>query len=71
MRSVLARLADEARIDGYGYTSNLTEVAQCNRDVETKPVDALRAPASEVLALALFIVPAQLGEIYLSRYDHV
>ena len=74
MRSLLARLADEARIDGYGHASHFTEVAQGKRDVEAEPVDALRTPASEVLAVALFAVPAipaQLGEIYLSWYNHV
>ena len=74
MRSLLARLADEARIDGYGHASHFTEVAQGKRDVEAEPVDALRTPASEVLAVALFAVPAiptQLGEIYPSWYNHV
>ena len=74
MRSLLARLADEARIDGYSHAPDPTEVAQGKRDVEAKPVDALRAPASEVLAVAQFTGPAisaQLGEIYLSRYNHV
>lgn len=74
MRSLLAHLADEARIDGYSHAPDPTEVAQGKRYVEAKPVDALRTPASEVLTVALFIVPAisaQQGEIYLSWYKHV
>ncbi len=42
--------------------------------VEAEPVQALRAKATEVLAVALFAVPAvaaHLGEVYLSWYDHV
>ena len=48
--------------------------AQGETGVEAKPVQALRAQASEVLAVALFAVPAvlaQLGEIYPSWYNHV
>ena len=54
MRSLLARLADVARINGYGLTFLTAEVAKGERDVEAKPVQALRAQASEVLAVALF-----------------
>ena len=74
MRSLLARLADVARINGYGLASVTAEVAQGETDVEAKPVQALRAQASEVLAVALFAMPAvfaQLGEIYPSWYNHV
>ena len=74
MRSIPACLADETRIYGYGHASSSTKVAEGKRDVEAEPVDAPRTPASEVLAIALFAVlaiPAQLGEIYLSWYDHV
>ena len=74
MWSLLARLADETRIDGYGHAAHFTEVPQGKRDVEAEPVDALRTFASEVLAVALFAVPAipaQLSEIYLSWYNHV
>ena len=39
--------------------------------VEAEPVLDLRALASEVLTVALFAVPAHLGEVYLSGYDHV
>ena len=74
MRSLLARLADETRIDGYGLASVTAEIAKGERDIEAKPVDALRTPAPEVLSVALFAVlpvPAQLGEIYPSWYNHV
>lgn len=54
MRSLLARLADVARINGYGLATVAAEVAQGETDVEAKPVQALRAQASEVLAVALF-----------------
>ena len=45
-----------------------------NKCVEAKPVQALRAQASEVVAVGLFPVPAvlaHLGEVYLSWYNHV
>ena len=74
MRSLLACLADEARIYCYGHTSNSTEVAEGKRDVEAEPVDAHRTLESEVLAIALFTVPAipaQLGEVLPSWYNHV
>lgn len=74
MRSLLARLADVARINGYGLATVAAEVAQGQTGVEAKPVLALRAQASEVLAVALFAVSAvlaQLGEIYPSCYNHV
>ena len=53
MRSLLARLADVARINGYGLATVAAEVAQGETDVEAKPVQALRAQASEVLAVAV------------------
>ena len=74
MRGLLARLADVAGINGYGLASTAAKVPQGKRYVEAKPVQALRAQASEVLTVALFAVPAvlaHLGEIYLSRYNHV
>ena len=74
MRSLPACLADETRIDGYGLASAFTKEAKGKGDVQAKPVDALQAPASEVLTVALLCVlsvSAQLGEIYLSWYDHV
>lgn len=74
MRSLLALLADVARINGYGLATVAAEVAQGETDVEAKPVQALRAQASEVLAVALFAVSAvlaQLGEIYPSWYNYV
>ena len=74
MRSLLARLAEVAGVDGYGLASLTAEVAKGERDVEAKPVKALRAQASEVVAVGLFTVPAvlaHLGEIYLSWYNHV
>ena len=74
MRSLLARLADVARINGDGLATLAAEVAEGERHVEAKPVQALRAQESEVLTVALFAVPAvpaHLGEIYLSWYDHV
>ena len=54
MRSLLARLADVAGINGYGLATLAAEVPQGERDVEAKPVQALRAQASEVLTVALF-----------------
>ena len=74
MRSLLARLADVVRINGYDLATVAAEVAQGEPDVEAKPVQAFRAQASEVLAVALFAVSAvlaQLGEIYPSWYNHV
>ena len=74
MRSLLARLADETRIDGNSLASAFTEEAKGKGDVQAKPVDTLQTFASEVLTVALLTmlpVPAQLGEIYLSWYNHV
>ena len=74
MRGLPSRLADEAWVNGYGLSATVTKEPACEGDVQAKPVDALRAPAAEVLPVALLAVlaePAQLGEIYLSRYDHV
>ena len=74
MRSLLARLADETRIDGNSLSTAFTKEAKGKGDVQAKPVDALQASAFEVLTVALFTafsVPAQLGEIYLSWYNHV
>ena len=74
MWSLLARLADETRIDGNSLAATFTEEAKGKADVQAKPVDALQSLASEVLTVALLTmlsVPAQLGEIYLSWYNHV
>ena len=74
MRSLLARLADVTGVDGYGLAPPGAEVAQGKGGIETEPVQALRAKATEVLAVALFAVPAvaaHLGEVYLAWYDHV
>ena len=45
--------AHVARINGYGLATVAAEVAQGETDVEAKPVQALRAQASEVLAVAV------------------
>ena len=74
MRSLLARLADVAGVDGDGLAPPGAEVAQGKGGVEAQPVQALRAQPPEVLAVALFAVPAvaaHLGEVYLAWYDHV
>ena len=73
MWSLLPRLADETRIDGNSLAATFTEEAKGKADVQAKPVDALQSLASEVLTVALLTmlpVPAQLGEIYLSWYNH-
>ena len=74
MRSLLARLADETRIDGNRLSTAFTKEAKGKGDVQAKPVDTLQTLASEVLTVALLTmlpVPAQLGEIYPSWYNHV
>ena len=74
MRGLLARLADVAGVDGDGLATLGAEVAQGKGGVEAQPVQALRAKPPEVLAVALFAVPAvaaHLGEVYLAWYDHV
>ena len=58
MRSLLARLADVAGVDGDGLAPPGAEVAQGKGGVEAQPVQALRAQPPEVLAVALFAVPA-------------
>ena len=74
MRSLPARLTDVAGVNGYRLAPPAAEVTHGQGGVESQPVHALRAQASEVLAVALFAVPAvaaHLGEVYLSWYDHV
>ena len=45
-------------VDGDGLAPPGAEVAQGKGGVEAQPVQALRAKATEVLAVALFAVPA-------------
>jgi hypothetical protein len=58
MRSLLARLADVTGGDGDGLAPLTAEVTQGKSGVEAQPVQALRAKPPEVLAVALFAVPA-------------
>ena len=60
------------REDKGRHTPFRLESGKCG--VEAQPVQALRAQPPEVLAVALFAVPAvaaHLGEVYLAWYDHV
>ena len=57
-RSLLARLADVTGVDGDGLATLGAEVTQGKGGVEAQPVQALRAQPPEVLAVALFAVPA-------------
>ena len=45
--------AQVARINGYGLATVAAAVAQGATDVEAKPVQAIRAQASDVLAVAV------------------
>ena len=69
--SLLEPLGTDAFIEGAGREEGVgnDKVGQLEQ-----PVQALRAQSPEVLAVALFAVPAvaaHLGEVYLSWYDHV